>query len=355
MKTQMTFGKKLLSTALMAAALALAALPLNANATEYKETWNTSEGEPALDFYTSDLLGIRDETYDFGDGPETVSIYYFKPGSVVRLSEHEGVKYSKGIDTGHNGRFGSFSVNALFKKLDGMGEFFVPVEYSQNQKNDNTTDTITFTLNDCWKDLHIDSEFSGRYMIYGNISVIEGEYNWSYGKTVSGIEFKIVDELPEGVTPVQVSNNPTAPTKTEVTSHNANLLVNGTSSAFEAYEIEGNNYFKLRDLAKVLSGTDKQFEVSWDAEKNAINLVSGKAYTIAGGELAKADGSSKEAELNTSKIYLDGKELSLTAYTIGGSNYFKLRDLGQAVDFAVGWDSASSTIQIDTTKGYTAE
>ena len=49
-----------------------------------------------------------------------------------------------------------------------------------------------------------------------------------------------------------------------------------------------------------------------------------------------------------------GREVSLTAYTIGGNNYFKLRDIGQAFDFGIGWDNATKTITIDTGTGYTA-
>lgn len=133
------------------------------------------------------------------------------------------------------------------------------------------------------------------------------------------------------------------------------VLVDGKEIAFDAYEINGNNYFKLRDISSVLNGTSKQFEVSWDNEKQAINLLSSKAYTAVGGELAKGDGSNKAATPNTSKIYLDGKEISLTAYTINDNNYFKLRDLGQTFDFGVGWDGAANTVTIDTSAGYTAE
>jgi len=42
------------------------------------------------------------------------------------------------------------------------------------------------------------------------------------------------------------------------------VLINGTAIYFEAHNIDGNNYFKLRDLAKAILGTGKQFEVTWD-------------------------------------------------------------------------------------------
>ena len=133
------------------------------------------------------------------------------------------------------------------------------------------------------------------------------------------------------------------------------VLVNGKNIAFDAYNINGNNYFKLRDLAFVLSGTDKQFEVGWDDANNAISLTNGKAYTVVGGEMTgKGDGDKTTAPTG-SKIYLDGEEVQFTAYNIESNNYFKLRDIGAALNFGVDWDDANNTIIIDTSKGYTPE
>lgn len=56
--------------------------------------------------------------------------------------------------------------------------------------------------------------------------------------------------------------------------------------------------------------------------------------------------------MNTAKIYLDSREITLTAYSIGGNNYFKLRDVMKTFDIVVGWDEDSSTIAVDTTWGY---
>ena len=144
-----------------------------------------------------------------------------------------------------------------------------------------------------------------------------------------------------------------APEKAPAKPTASKVLVNGTATSFEAYNINGNNYFKLRDLAKVVSGTAKQFEVEWNAEIKAINLLSDKAYTAAGGEMAKGDGTAKNAVLNTSKIYKDGEEISLTAYNINGNNYFKLRDIAKSFDIGVTFDGATNTVGIDTAQGYT--
>lgn len=126
------------------------------------------------------------------------------------------------------------------------------------------------------------------------------------------------------------------------------VLVNGKKVSFEAYSIAGNNYFKLRDLAKVVSGTSKQFAVGYDNATNAITLTSQKAYNAVGGELSKGDGKAKTATATKSKIYVNGKETSFTAYNIGGNNYFKLRDIAEVFGIGVGWDGVTNTITVDT-------
>lgn len=135
----------------------------------------------------------------------------------------------------------------------------------------------------------------------------------------------------------------------------SSVMLNGRKTEFEAYNIGGNNYLKLRDLAAALKGTEKQFEVTWDNEKMVIDLLSGKGYTPVGGEMAKGDGKEKNAVLNNAYIYKDGALIQLTAYNIGGNNYFKLRDVGRVFDFGVTWDGAANTVKINTAAGYDAE
>ncbi|MDR1328684.1 MAG: hypothetical protein LBK23_03705 [Oscillospiraceae bacterium] len=133
------------------------------------------------------------------------------------------------------------------------------------------------------------------------------------------------------------------------------VYVNSRPVAFDAYLINGNNYFKLRDLAYTLNGTNKQFETEWDGVSNTIMLVSGRKYTPVGGEMTPKGTGNMNAMPTTSKITLDGKEVKFTAYNIGGNNYFKLRDVAAAFDFGVFWDGANNAITIDTNTGYTPE
>ncbi|MCL2164277.1 MAG: copper amine oxidase N-terminal domain-containing protein [Oscillospiraceae bacterium] len=133
------------------------------------------------------------------------------------------------------------------------------------------------------------------------------------------------------------------------------VLVNGQSISFDAYNISDYNYFKLRDLAYALSGTEKQFEVSWDGANNAISLTSGLPYSVVGGEMTGKGSDVKEATPTDSIIFLNGLEIQFTAYYIDGNNYFRLRDIGETFDFGVDWDNERDTIAINTNKGYSLE
>lgn len=64
---------------------------------------------------------------------------------------------------------------------------------------------------------------------------------------------------------------------------------------------------------------------------------------------------SLKATLSTNRILVDGQETHMTAYTINGNNYVKLRDVGKAVGFEVYWDSANGCVQVESGKPYTGE
>lgn len=171
------------------------------------------------------------------------------------------------------------------------------------------------------------------------------EKNYSYWDILS--EQDTVDgTVQQTIAALRVLTNPTA----VVSSHK--VTVDGEPVSLAAYEIGGNNYFKLRDLAQALSGTAAQFEVAWNGAAQRIDLTADTAYTPVGGELAALPTGSKAAALTKASVYLGDTALELIAYEIGGNNYFKLRDLGAALDFAVQWDGAAQTVAIDTDAPY---
>ncbi len=131
------------------------------------------------------------------------------------------------------------------------------------------------------------------------------------------------------------------------------LLVDGNEIEITAYNINDNNYFKLRDIAQAINGTTKQFNISWDSKVNAISLTLNKAYTPVGGELSvTGEILEKVANPTSSIIYLNGKIANLAAYNVDGNNYFKLRDVAKDMNFGITWDEETNTIGIDTSVSY---
>ncbi|MDR3295427.1 MAG: copper amine oxidase N-terminal domain-containing protein [Clostridiales Family XIII bacterium] len=138
-----------------------------------------------------------------------------------------------------------------------------------------------------------------------------------------------------------------------ITPATAKVFVNGASKSFDAYNIDGYNYFKLRDIAFVLTGTAKQFEVAWDESANTVSLQSGKAYTAVGGELSA--GEEAVPAPSASKLVVNGIPLSFTVYHANGNNYFKLRDLAKTLNFGVEWDEPANAVSIRTDAGYVVQ
>ena len=126
------------------------------------------------------------------------------------------------------------------------------------------------------------------------------------------------------------------------------VFINGAQISFDAYNIDGNNYFKLRDIAYALNGTEKQFSIEWDGAANTIMLTTDRPYKAEGSEMGGKGAGAKTAKPATANISLNGRLLDITAYNIEGNNYFKLRDIGIAAGFEVTWDAAANSIRVDT-------
>ncbi len=140
---------------------------------------------------------------------------------------------------------------------------------------------------------------------------------------------------------------PAAPAKPLAALSTQKLSVDGQEQSAEIYNIDGSNFFKLRDMAALLSGTGSQFSVSYDAASNEIVVKTGEAYTPVGGELASGSDQSASAVASAQSVQIDGKTVTdLTAYNIGGNNFFKLRELGGKLGFDVDYDASTSTMLV---------
>lgn len=125
------------------------------------------------------------------------------------------------------------------------------------------------------------------------------------------------------------------------------VTVDGERVDPQGYNINGYNFYKLRDIAYILNGTDSRFNVTWDGANNRIVLTDGAAYQEVGGEMtSSASAEIKNVSESDSTIVLDGKTLSLTGYRINGNNYYKIRDVGSALGFSVDFDPETEIVLI---------
>lgn len=125
--------------------------------------------------------------------------------------------------------------------------------------------------------------------------------------------------------------------------------VNGKTVAPQAYNIDGYNYFKLRDVAYLLADTTVPFNVTWSASQSTVvNIVPGQKYQKVGGELSASTLTSLKVSASTFKVLMEGKTLPLRGYLINGNNYYSIADIAESVGFEAGWDNATRTVSITT-------
>jgi len=98
-----------------------------------------------------------------------------------------------------------------------------------------------------------------------------------------------------------------------------------------------------------------KYDYAWDLSEGLARVkLNGKYGFIAltGNSSQPAPAKTVKAAPSAAKVYINGKQVSFDAYNIGGSNYFKLRDIGKMFDFAADYDGGKNAIMIDTSKPY---
>ena len=175
-------------------------------------------------------------------------------------------------------------------------------------------------------------------------------YNHSQGGEVSAPS--VQPETP--AQPVQ----PQQPAGAMAYASTQSVDVDGRKLSFQMYALKdanGNptNYIKLRDVAFALNGTAAQFEVSWDG---AVNIRPGQTYTPNGSEMSTPFSGDRAYEPAASETRINAAAANLEAIVLkddqgGAYTYYKLRDLGKALGFNVGW-SGERGIFVETDKPY---
>jgi len=122
--------------------------------------------------------------------------------------------------------------------------------------------------------------------------------------------------------------------------------VNDQNHNFHTFEVDGQNFIRVRDLAYMLSDTPMRFSVAWNSENRTVELRSNSPYVAVGHELTKVDPGGKTGTTAGSLIFIDERLRNFNTLNIGGETYFRLRDLASAFDFSINWNAQNQSIII---------
>lgn len=133
----------------------------------------------------------------------------------------------------------------------------------------------------------------------------------------------------------------------------ARIYLNDDSVSITGYLINGNNYFKLRDLAYALRDTASRFDVAWNAEAGRVEVYTQQPYSGGQEESQSVWGNQTvTAAPASARLTIDGRTVEAEAYSINGNNYYKLRDLSEPLSFSVHWLEESQSICLYTLDGH---
>ena len=124
------------------------------------------------------------------------------------------------------------------------------------------------------------------------------------------------------------------------------VTLDGEEVKVGAYDVEGFNYLKLRDVAAIINGKKCQFSVGYDEPTKLISVELAKAYEKVEGDLAEIKDEKAKAIVSVKKILVNGEEKEIKTALINEYNYMQLRDLASLVGLDVKYDKVNKVIML---------
>ena len=118
------------------------------------------------------------------------------------------------------------------------------------------------------------------------------------------------------------------------------VYVDNTRVYPTGYNIADNNYFKLRDIGKLVG-----FGVDYDEATQTVEISTTRTAPSTEG-ITDTSVSGAVAQVSNQRIAVDGIYVNMKAYQIDGNNYVKLRDVGLQVNFGVNYDASNNRVVI---------
>lgn len=136
--------------------------------------------------------------------------------------------------------------------------------------------------------------------------------------------------------------------KIEATPTMTDILLNDELYTAGVYNIEGNNYFQLRDVAQILSEGSSKFDIGWDQKSKMIQIIPKKKYSFDYASYDDAKYESYNISYNETKLLKNDKIFTMKAYIIDNATYFQLRELSAVLGIEVGYDAKENKVTVKT-------
>lgn len=136
----------------------------------------------------------------------------------------------------------------------------------------------------------------------------------------------------------------------EVSISNQDVYLDNKKVEIQGYNIDGSNYFKLRDVAAVLKDSEVGFNVNFNEDTQGIIIDRFSKYTPLSSDLIKSSSNDIQIQESFQQARVDMDKVKFNGYLINGNNYFKLRDLGKNLGFVVDYNDTDRQVLIKSKK-----
>lgn len=134
--------------------------------------------------------------------------------------------------------------------------------------------------------------------------------------------------------------------------YRAKSIADGNYVYFDSFNIEGANYFSIRDIAYLLNDTENLFNIKLEGD-DTISINKNEHYNVEGTEFNKSVGRKKiKSGCEEIKIKSDGYIYNIKAYNINDRNYVLLRDICDILNISIDWDTERKVIMLKSIEFY---
>ncbi|MCI1959713.1 MAG: L,D-transpeptidase [Clostridia bacterium] len=131
----------------------------------------------------------------------------------------------------------------------------------------------------------------------------------------------------------------------------AGMKINGNMFYLGCYNINGCNYFKISDIEKIFELAGISFSYDCDDTNNAGDCIRiNTSETPSDSDYKKLYTEGANSINSAAKVVLalyGNQKMLINAYSIGGKNYYSIRDIAGMSQLNVLWDKTSNCIELE--------